>query len=880
MNDLDLDIIKEFVIESSENLDRLDREMVELEQCPGDSELLASIFRTMHTIKGTCGFLDFKVLERITHEAETILSQVRNGSRGLDELLVSLILETVDAIKTELIAIEATCLESGAGYDDLFNRLKHATANPNAVLPRPPKPHLTYATNASPLGRLGEDGRPLDAPATPAGIPAPESDVAIASAKNSSMADSTIRVEVSQLDRLMNLVGELVLARNQLLQMSVRREDLGLNATSQRLNLITGKLQEGVMKTRLQPIGHIWGKLPRLVRDLSSAFGKQIRLEMEGADIELDKTITEAIQDPLIHLVRNSCDHGIERPELRSSTGKPPQGRLLLRAFYESGGVIVEINDDGAGIHSQKVKKSAIEKGLLRPDQAERMSDSELVNLVFLPGFSTAAMVSNISGRGVGMDIVKTKIENIGGAVNIISTPGQGTSVRVRIPLTLASIPGLIIRSGGQRFAIPQASLIELMRVEGAERTAQLDRIRRESVCCHRGRSLPLVFLNAALKIAETEPYQQAEALNIIVVQVGEHRFALAVDEIVATQEIVLKPLGKYLQSLSCYSGATILDDGRVALVLDVVGLAKASSISDGWHAQIDTAPERQLFDHNTQKESLLLFRGGGFERLAVPISLVTSLEEVPRAKFEYSAGRIVIQYRERILPLVLLSEHLGHLSHESPPINDPVYVIVLSGANRRIGLVVDRILDIVEDSVSLKIQNDRTGLLGSAVLGDEITDFLDLQSVIEQAEPGWFEKPPSHRKQPTVMLTEASAFSRSLLRNTLDLAGYRVLEAASPSEAMEKLGENEVDVMIAALDLPDKGAATLLGFLKKDPELGTLPTVALANDNERLLLASAADAGFDEYLAKFDRAGMLRSLEKLALGITEAVWPVEATVK
>jgi len=463
----DLDIIKEFVIESAENLGRLDREMVELEQRPADSVLLASIFRTIHTIKGTCGFLGFSVLERITHQAENILSQVRNGERDLTQELVSLILETVDAIKAELTSIESTSRESGAAYDDLVNRQKEAAI---AVLPANSTAKQTVLTPVAAASELPSDeAEPADQLVASTQTVRPASSDAGMPATNLSVAASTIRVDVGQLDKLMNLVGELVLARNQILQFTAINEDVGLNSTSQRLNLITTELQEGVMKTRMQPIGMVWGKLPRVVRDLSAACGKQINLEMEGAETELDKTIIEAIKDPLTHIVRNSCDHGIENPDARVKAGKPSHGRLLLRAFHQGGNVIIEISDDGAGIDPQKVKRSAIEKGLLLPEQAERMRDLELVNLVFLPGFSTAAKVSNISGRGVGMDVVKTNIEKIGGAVDLASKPGQGTTVKVRIPLTLAIIPGLIVTSGGERFVIPQASLIELVKLEGAE---------------------------------------------------------------------------------------------------------------------------------------------------------------------------------------------------------------------------------------------------------------------------------------------------------------------------------------------------------------------------------------------------------------------------
>ncbi len=863
----DLDVIKEFVIESTENLARLDSEMVQLEKHSTDTVLLGSIFRTIHTIKGTCGFFGFGVLERITHQAENILSQVRNAERVLNEELVSLVLETVDAIKSELVSIEATSLETGVGYEDLISRLKEAAAAVPATTSVPESQPVAIALTTEPAMT---DNELIDSSVSSTQQP-PATDNSVLSSKNS-VADSTIRVEVGQLDRLMNLVGELVLARNQVLQFNALNEEAGLNATSQRLNLITTELQEGVMKTRMQPIGGVWGKLPRIVRDLATACGKQISLEMEGAETELDKTIIEAIKDPLTHIVRNSCDHGIETSEVRVRAGKPQHGRLLLRAFHEGGNVIIEVSDDGGGIDPQKVKKSAINKGLLRPEQADRMRDSELVDLVFLPGFSTAEKVSNISGRGVGMDVVKTNIEKIGGAVDLISRLGQGTTVKVRIPLTLAIIPGLVITSGGDRFVIPQASLIELVRLEGAEGAKQVEWIRGAAVCRLRGQLLPLLFLNDALKLCEES--SRPEVFNIIVLQAEEQRFGLVVDQIEDTQEIVVKPLGKQLKCVPCFAGATIMGDGRVALILDVMGLARHSEICAESRAQA-AGNQRDVTDPSCEAQALLLFQAGEFERLAVPLSLVARLEEIPRSKLERAAGRSVVQYRDQILSLVPLAEFLGSTTNDAFA-QDPAQVIVFSDGSRRIGLVVDQIIDVVEEVVTMKKSSDRPGLLGSAVVGEKITDFLDLQSIIQRAGEGWFNGSRSKSKQSTVLITEHSAFSRSLLRNTLEIAGYQVIEASSAGEAMEKLGKREVNVVLAALDLPDGSATTLLRSVKSNPALRGVPVLALTTETET---EPAIDGVFDEYSTKFDRGSMLRSIEKLAFALKRAEQGVEVSV-
>ena len=405
------------------------------------------------------------------------------------------------------------------------------------------------------------------------------------------MADANIRVGVGLLDKLMDLVGELVLTRNQILQFNTEREDAALNATSQRLNLITTELQEGVMKTRMQPIGMVWNKLPRVVRDMAVALGKQIRLEMDGADTELDRTIIEAIKDPLVHLVRNSCDHGIEPPEARTRAGKPPQGRLTLRAYHEGGQVNIEIGDDGAGIDVARVKQKAIEKGLLRPEQAEKLSDREALNLIFQPGFSTAQTVTNVSGRGVGMDVVKSNIEKIGGVVDIFSRPGEGATVKLKIPLTLAIIPGLVITSGGERFVIPQVSLLELIRLEGDSSEKHIEHVHGTPVYRRRGSLLPIAYLNQVLGLKSAE---RAEAVSMVVLQAEDRQFGLVVDGINDTQEIVVKPLGKQLKGLTVYAGATIMGDGRVALILDVLGIGQRSGVLAESREQARAAAEQK----------------------------------------------------------------------------------------------------------------------------------------------------------------------------------------------------------------------------------------------------------------------------------------------
>jgi two-component system chemotaxis sensor kinase CheA len=844
----DQDVIREFLVESHENLSRLDQELVELEKRPKDAQLLASIFRTIHTIKGTCGFLAFSTLERITHQAESLLSQLRDGKRKLTPSLISLILDTVDATRKVLASIEANGEEGPERFEGIAERLRIAAQ-------MPPDADSEPDSGLTPASRADRDDETAP-PEIGEGAKSEETGL-----KSSAVADANIRVGVGLLDKSMDLVGELVLTRNQILQFNTEREDAALNATSQRLNLITTELQEGVMKTRMQPIGMVWNKLPRVVRDMAVALGKQIRLEMDGADTELDRTIIEAIKDPLVHLVRNSCDHGIEPAEVRISAGKSPYGRLTLRAYHEGGQVNIEIGDDGAGIDVAQVKQKAVEKGLLRPEQAEKLSDREAVNLIFQPGFSTAQTVTNVSGRGVGMDVVKSNIEKIGGIVDVSNRPGEGSTVKLKIPLTLAIIPGLVITSGSERFVIPQVSLLELIRLEGDSSEKHIEQVHGTPVYRRRGSLLPIAYLNQVLKLKSAE---QAEAVSIVVLQAEDRQFGLVVDGINDTQEIVVKPLGKQLKGLTEYAGATIMGDGRVALILDVLGIGQRSGVLAESREQARAAAEKKAHG-GIEQQRLLLFRVGSFERLAVPLSLVARLEEFARSSIEFAGGCQVVQYRNRILPLVPLRDVLESGAPDRDETADPVQVIVFNDGDRSVGVVVDQILDVVEETVMVRQKSTRKGLLGSAVVGKRVTDLLDLNEVIHAAHESWFQGAGGSGNGKSVLVAESSAFSRGLVRSGLDMAGYRVEEAASLDEAIRGLEQQPADVVVAAMDLPPKGSSALLAAMRARPEWERIPLLGLADSAGQLKLPVAQTAGFEDCQAKFDGNAILESVARLA---------------
>jgi two-component system chemotaxis sensor kinase CheA len=844
----DQDVIREFLVESHENLSRLDQELVELEKRPKDAQLLASIFRTIHTIKGTCGFLAFSTLERITHQAESLLSQLRDGRRKLTPSLISLILDTVDATRKVLASIEASGEEGQERFEGIAERLRIAAQ-------MPPDGESEPGAGLTPASRADHEVETAS-PEIGEGAKGEETGL-----KSSAVADANIRVGVGLLDKLMDLVGELVLTRNQILQFNTEREDAALNATSQRLNLITTELQEGVMKTRMQPIGMVWNKLPRVVRDMAVALGKQIRLEMDGANTELDRTIIEAIKDPLVHLVRNSCGHGIERPEVRINAGKPPYGRLTLRAYHEGGQVNIEISDDGAGVDVAQVKQKVVEKGLLRPEQAEKLSDREAVNLIFQPGFSTAQTVTNVSGRGVGMDVVKSNIEKIGGIVDICNRPGEGSTVRLKIPLTLAIIPGLVITSGGERFVIPQVSLLELIRLERDSSEKHIEQVHGTPVYRRRGSLLPIAYLNQVLGLKLAE---QAEAISIVVLQAEDRQFGLVVDGINDTQEIVVKPLGKQFKGLTEYAGATIMGDGRVALILDVLGIGQRSGVLAESREQARAAAEKKAHG-GIEEQRLLLFRAGSFERLAVPLSLVARLEEFPRSSIELAGGCQVVQYRNRILPLLPLREVLESRVADRDETADLVQVIVFNDGDRSVGVVVDQILDVVEESIMVRQKSTRKGLLGSAVVAKRVTDLLDLNEVIHAANESWFQGAGGTGNGKAVLVAEGSAFSRGLVRGGLDMAGYRVVEAANLDEAIREMEQQPADVVVAAMDLPPKGSSALLAAMRARPEWERIPLLGLADSAGQLQSSEARTAGSEDCQAKFDSNAIIESVSRLA---------------
>jgi two-component system chemotaxis sensor kinase CheA len=885
------DLLREFLTETNESLDIVDVELVRFEQDPNNTNMLDKVFRLVHTIKGTCGFLGLPRLEALTHAAETLMGKFRDGMPVTGEA-VSLILATIDRIKDLLDRLEHTQCEAEGDDRDLINRLERmaveADASPEAaiapewtvgsdvyqVLERPLRPgevsldELERAFRETPGPTTAVKPATQARNAARAGQPHDKnrSNGAAADVGNGKVASQSLRVNVETLDHLMTMVSELVLTRNQLLEIVRRHEDSEFKVPLQRLSNVTAELQEGVMKTRMQPIGNAWQKLPRIVRDLSSELGKEIELELQGAETELDRQVLELIKDPLIHMVRNCADHGLESRQERLAAGKPEKGLIRLSAYHQGGQIIIEIADDGRGLDADKIKAKAIASGLVAPDQVETMSEVQVQKFIFMPGFSTAEEVTSISGRGVGMDVVRANIDQIGGTIDVKSVRGAGSNFIIKIPLTLAIVSALIVEAGGERFAIPQSAVVELVRVR-ANSEHRIERIKDAPVLRLRNKLLPLIDLKVHLQIGGGTPCE-ADKCFIVVAQIGNQNFGILVDGVFHTEEIVVKPMSRRLRSIDTFSGNTILGDGSVIIIIDPSGVARAlgAAVSSQDLAAAEGPTASESADERTV--SLLVFRAGSVQPKAVPLSLVTRLEEVDGARIELSNGRHMVQYRGQLMPLVRVDESARIRQEGTQPL------LVFSDGDRSMGLVVDEIIDIVEDRLDIELASERPGVLGSAVIKGQATEVIDVAHFLPLAFEDWFRRKEMHERsvECTILLVDDSVFFRDMLAPVLKAAGYRVTAAASAAEALA-LAESgrHFDVVLTDIEMPDMDGYQLAQALHANPNTAELPIIALSSMISAEAIERGRQVGFNDYVAKFDRAGLVAALKEQTTSLTQA---------
>ena len=873
----DPDLVAEFVIESRDHLAHVEGQLLEVEAGGADVnvDLVNTVFRGIHSIKGAAGFLGLTTVNALAHSLENVLGRMRNRELTPTPAIVDVMLKAADSLTQLINDVEASELVDVSVHVAALDRIAAEVADDLTE----PRPATTRPDQTSSIIGIRAPTAIVPAACTQT-VVASVIETAIrttgsvdASTAGPSPGESSIRVQVGVLDSLMNLAGELVLGRNQLMQTLGSKSHEGIDAVAARLNQVTTELQEAIMRTRMQPIGNVFSKFPRVVRDLSAKLGKQCDVQMEGKEVDVDKTILEAIGDPLTHLVRNSIDHGIESPEVRSSRGKNPVGAVALRAYHQAGKIRIDIADDGARIDPARLKEKAVAKGVITAEQANRMDEREAVRLIFHPGFSTAEKVTDVSGRGVGMDVVRTNIEGLGGSVDVESVPGHGTTMQITLPLTLAIIPSLIIRSRGERFAVPQVNVLELVRVRRNEHDHYLARVKDAEVLRLRGELLPLVRLDHVLGLTVAgDEAATASPVNIIVIESGQRRYCLAVDEILDSEEIVVKPMGRHIKSCNCLAGATILGDGHVALILDAAGIAAHVNLGGAQNQKALTANNSGAGSNvGRDVQDLLLFRLSTEEHFAVPMSLVTRIERIQSDAVKTVGSRRLLQYRGASLPLLNLAEYIAT---QTTPDLGRYFVIVFRAAGREAGLLVPHLDDICQLSLDIDATTFRQkGVAGAFVHNTTTMRLLDVVELAELAHPEWFTESEIEKHEgyeaPLVLVAEDSTFFRRQVSDFLTSKGLDVVGCEDGARAWDYLTseQHRVQLVITDVEMPNMNGFELCRRIKQHALLSKLPVIALTSLASEADIARGRDAGIDEYQVKMDRERVMEAVTRLLPG-------------
>ena len=899
------DLIQEFITETSESLSTLDLELVKLEQNPNDTEILGNIFRLVHTIKGTCGFLGLPRLESVAHAGENVLGKIRDKQIEVSSQAISLVLESLDAIKGIMDYLGEHGEEPKGDDSDLIRRLNQFADSNGAVYEGPggagaePAPEPAVAEDLVSI----EDFVPVPAtwvpdpepepvvehvavaPSVPVVMPearlpepvrsvspqvkqeAVEKGLASTDAKGGGNDSASIRVSLSVLENLMQMVGELVLTRNQLMQIVRTREDTEIKAPLQHLSHITTELQEGVMKTRMQPIGNAWAKFPRLIRDLSLELNKKIDLKMVGAETELDRQLLEMIKDPLTHMVRNSCDHGLELPEQRKAAGKSETGMVTLSAYHEGGHIIIEISDDGRGINIDRIKEKAIQNGLVSEAEIAQMSEKQIMQFIFRAGFSTAEKVTSVSGRGVGMDVVRANIEKIGGTVELESKMGLGSTFHIKIPLTLAIVSVLIVEASGQRFAVPQINVLELVRT-GSESETRMEVINNSPVLRLRDKLLPLLSLAGVLEMDGRSMNGDVEGKYIVVLKIGTTDFGLIVDNIFDTEEIVVKPVSSLIKHIPVYSGNTVLGDGSVIMILDPNGIVRSMS-ADFQGTRSSSSNDLAAKAASERMVNFLLFRTHNGTPKAVPLELVSRLEEIDAKTIEFSDGQPVVQYRGGLMALTTL--------HDEPvPTEGLCEVIVFNYDNKTVGLLVNEILDITLCEATVKKASKNRIYLGSIVVLGKSTDVVDvgylLSQVLDTKTDFNLESVLGGQVSNVKLLfVEDSMFFRSLTVPFLTAVGYQVIAVPSAKEALALLERQKMDIIVTDIEMPEMDGFTLTRVIRATPKFAHLPVIGFSATMNSEIERLKTDCQMNDFVMKTERERLIKAIaECLSVSMKE----------
>lgn len=903
----DTELLGEFVEEAREHMGDVEMQLLQIEAMGEhiDDDLVNTVFRAIHSVKGAAGFLGLTQINNVAHGLENVLGNVRDHKLTPTPFNVDVMLKAADRLRklvesietsndtdnTELCAkLDALLSESEAPAGETPACENTASENTEAA-EESAKPTAAQAAEEgsvakdptdTPAERAEETLEAIDASvekvvrdeppaATAAPKAAPAKEPATQAKPSKSAApESTIRVGVRVLDRLMNLAGELVLSRNQLLRVLGEKSSNGANIDSivSGLDQVTTELQETIMQTRMQPIGNVFNKFPRVIRDLSSSLGKNITLQMEGVEVETDKTIVEAIADPLTHLVRNSCDHGIEDPAARASAGKTVEGTIILRAFHKAGKVMIEILDDGAGMDPDKLRQNAINKGVITEEVAAEMSDRDAVNLIFAPGFSTAAAVTAVSGRGVGMDVVRTNIENIGGTVEVESRLGFGSTIRITLPLTLAIVPSMIVSVDDDPYALPQSNIIELVRTDNKEK--RIERVSNAEVLRLRGALIPLVRLRDVLNLSkDKDEADQREETQLVVVEAGRSQFALAVDKVLDSEEIVVKPLGRHLNNHPLLAGSTILGDGRVAMILDASGIAGRMAIAHENEAPSDNQANETSAKPPVDSDRLVLMSVSEKDHFAVSMDIVSRIERVAVTSIDHVGERKVLQYRGGTLPLLSINEVIQVTQLDEP---DHVNIVVFKVYGHEVGLITPHLNDIRQCSINVGEESTgQMGVAGVAVIGGQTTRILDLYGMTEAARPEWFEKSPlsgiddAEDRVLKILVCEDSPFFRNFLTRTLVEEGHKISACEDGEEGWAVLHEHgeEFDLLLTDVEMPRLSGIELTKRVRADGRFDDLPIIALTSLADAESVARGHEAGVNDYQVKMNKPELLASIAK-----------------
>ena len=839
------ELTQEFLNEASESLLELDSQMVELENDPNNPDLISGIFRVMHTIKGTSGFIGLNRLGKVAHAAENLLDKFREGAE-VTSSAVSVILSAIDTIKELIDGIEKNAGVEPEGNDamliDLIEEFAAGVSNKkveeNSLINEQP---VSLEVNSD---KVVEASAPLETALPASG----DKDVKQSSSNQnqSSNSNQTVRISVTLLDELMDLVGELVLSRNQIQQIERNINVNELSVPVQNLSHVASELQESVMRTRMQPIGVAFKAYPRIVRDLANDLGKKIELVRLGEETEMDRQILEMIKDPLTHMVRNCADHALEPPEERLASGKGEVGTITLQAYHEGGHIIINIKDDGRGIPVEKISKKAIEKGVITQSQLDGMSPNQIRGLIFHPGFSTAETVTSVSGRGVGMDVVKTNIEKIGGTISVDSEEGAGTVFSIKIPLTLAIVSAFIVKTGTQKFAIPQLNVIEIVNSKQKGGDHRIEKINNVPMLRLREQIYPMISLSEVMEIEESEEN------TILVCQVGSDTFGIMVSSVLDTEEIVVKGTSKVLQEISLYSGNTILGDGSVIMILDPNGLySSLGSIS-----KTGDNNQNQVVDNKIDTSDsiqMLVFSSGGKSKKAVHLAVVARLEQIKTSNIKVDdAGSYLVQYRNNLMPIVACQ---GFNFDEKKEYQN---IIVFIDNGRSMGLMVDEIEEIIETTVNIDISSKIDGVIGNAIIGEESTEVIDVSYYLQKALGDWFKKTNNSISSPesgyNILLVDDSQFFRNMLKPIIESRGYNVTTAENAIKALKLIEHNRYDVIISDIEMPEMNGLEFVKILRENPITKGLPIAAVSSHTNENDIQKGMDAGFTDYMPKMDR--------------------------